>query len=211
MVGDKGMVPSFVLPSKFAVTHLFYAQKVSVTTFPTHVAQSSPNGNKWQFQNGTQFSIHLMPIYHQTAFSNPFLEFSTNLRSTEGPLMPCRGNTHSGRLDQRCCCQPETVFIFGGRFQRKRKTSKNGNRSGRMSSPSSFHKGGDFLEIGAEIPFHQEDQNESFAGNVPDPEIAGHVIIPRQRRHQRIYEGQLLSPVAKTYAYCFEDRYFISD
>ena len=33
MVGDKGMVPSFVLPSKFAVTHLFYAQNVSDLAF----------------------------------------------------------------------------------------------------------------------------------------------------------------------------------
>ena len=102
--------------------------------------------------------------------------------------MPCRGDNRSGRLDQKCYRLPETVFIFGGRFQRKRKTSKNGNRPGRMNTPGAFHKGYDFLEIGTEIPVHPEDQNESFAGNVPDPEIAGHVIIPAQRRHQRIDE-----------------------
>ena len=57
-----------------------------------------------------------------------------------------------------------------------------------MNTPGAFHKRSDLLEIGAEVPVHPEDQNESFAGNVPDPEIAGHVIIPAQRRHQRIYE-----------------------
>jgi len=70
------------------------------------------NGNS---QNGNQFSIHLMPIYHrQITFSNSFLEFSTNLRSAEGSLMPCRGDNRSGRLDQRCYRLPETVFVFGG-------------------------------------------------------------------------------------------------
>ena len=39
-----------------------------------------------------------------------------------------------------------------------------------------------------EIPVHPENQNKSFAGNVPDPKIIRHVTIPAQRRHQRDYE-----------------------
>ena len=70
------------------------------------------NGNSKMALNSRSICDQL--YHHQTAFSNPFLEFSTNLRSAEGSLMPCRGDNRSGRLDQRCYRLPETVFVFGG-------------------------------------------------------------------------------------------------
>ena len=147
---------------------LFLRSKVSDLAFSHARDKTSSKRQKMAIiaaimviNGNSKMALNSRSIWCQYTTTKPlfqilFWEFSTNLRSAGCPL-PCQGNKRSGRRTglEMPPSDGNSSFL-GGWFHRKRETSKDGNRFGRMITVGTFRKEADLPEIYAEIPVHPQ-------------------------------------------------------